>query len=220
VEKLVRQLLTKRVGRRLARKPRMTTSDAHIILKKQDPWLRSRVTRLGQIYDCILFKNILLPIAFVSPCCWNSWIQLRLQKESFEQFFLNECISSVGHGFYTWQWENRHRHRKWYQDLLTGWNCLDVNFKRGTWWPYITMYVTDPYPFNTQTMHIKSFYTQQHCYESLKTLYPGGIWARVFLFLRQLGCPLRHAARARAIAFFGRFLKIRDVDQILGLLLF
>jgi hypothetical protein len=30
-------------------------------------------------------------------------------------------------------------------------------------------------PFNTQTMHIKSFYTQQHCYVSLKTLYPGGI---------------------------------------------
>jgi hypothetical protein len=29
--------------------------------------------------------------------------------------------------------------------------------------------------FNTQTMHIKSFYTQQHCYVSLKTLCPGGI---------------------------------------------
>jgi hypothetical protein len=29
-------------------------------------------------------------------------------------------------------------------------------------------------PFNTQTMHIKSFYTQQHCYVSLKTLYLGG----------------------------------------------
>jgi hypothetical protein len=28
--------------------------------------------------------------------------------------------------------------------------------------------------FNKQTMHIKSFYTQQHCYVSLKTLYPGG----------------------------------------------
>jgi hypothetical protein len=27
-------------------------------------------------------------------------------------------------------------------------------------------------PFKTQTMHIKSFYTQQHCYVSLKTLYP------------------------------------------------
>jgi hypothetical protein len=25
--------------------------------------------------------------------------------------------------------------------------------------------------FNTQTMHIKSFYTQQHCYISLKTLW-------------------------------------------------
>jgi hypothetical protein len=30
-------------------------------------------------------------------------------------------------------------------------------------------------PFNTQTMHIKSFHTQQHRYVSLKTLYPGGI---------------------------------------------
>jgi hypothetical protein len=27
-------------------------------------------------------------------------------------------------------------------------------------------------PFNTQTMHIKSFYTQQHCYVSLKNLIP------------------------------------------------
>jgi hypothetical protein len=50
--------------------------------------------------------------------------------------------------------------------------------------------------FNTQTMHIKSFYTQQQCYVSLKTLYPGGIRTRVFLFLRQIRCPLRHAARA------------------------
>jgi hypothetical protein len=27
-------------------------------------------------------------------------------------------------------------------------------------------------PFNTQTMHIKSFYTQQHCYVTLKNLIP------------------------------------------------
>jgi hypothetical protein len=44
--------------------------------------------------------------------------------------------------------------------------------------------------FNTQAMQIKSFYTQQHCYVSLKTLYTGGIWTRVFLFLRQMWCPL------------------------------
>jgi hypothetical protein len=49
---------------------------------------------------------------------------------------------------------------------------------------------------NTQTMHIKSFYAQQHCYVSLKTLYPGGIRTRVFLLLRRVRCPLRHAARA------------------------
>jgi hypothetical protein len=29
-------------------------------------------------------------------------------------------------------------------------------------------------------MNIKSFYTQQHCYVSLKTSYPGGIRTRVF----------------------------------------
>jgi hypothetical protein len=40
--------------------------------------------------------------------------------------------------------------------------------------------------FNTQTMHIKSFYTQQHCYVSLKTLYPGRIRTRVFSFLRRM----------------------------------
>jgi hypothetical protein len=51
-------------------------------------------------------------------------------------------------------------------------------------------------PFNSQTMHIKWFYTQQHCYVSLKTLYPGGIWTRVFLLLRRMRRPLRHAARA------------------------
>jgi hypothetical protein len=49
--------------------------------------------------------------------------------------------------------------------------------------------------FNTQTMHFKSSYTQQHCYVFLKTLYPGGIRTRVFLFLRRMRCPLRHAAR-------------------------
>jgi hypothetical protein len=30
-------------------------------------------------------------------------------------------------------------------------------------------------PFSTQAMHIKSFYAQQQCYVSLKTLYLGGI---------------------------------------------
>jgi hypothetical protein len=52
---------------------------------------------------------------------------------------------------------------------------------------------------NTQTMHFKLFYTQKHSHVSLKTLYPGGIRARVFLFLRQMQCPLRHAARAKIL---------------------
>jgi hypothetical protein len=34
-------------------------------------------------------------------------------------------------------------------------------------------------PFNTQTKHIQSFYARQHCYVSLKTLYPGEIRTRV-----------------------------------------
>jgi hypothetical protein len=41
----------------------------------------------------------------------------------------------------------------------------------------------------------RSFYVQQHCYVSLKTLYPGGIETRVFLSLRRM----RHAARASTI---------------------
>jgi hypothetical protein len=41
-------------------------------------------------------------------------------------------------------------------------------------------------PLNTQTMLIKSFYTQQHCYVSLKTLHPGGIRTRVFSILRRM----------------------------------
>jgi hypothetical protein len=51
-------------------------------------------------------------------------------------------------------------------------------------------------------MHIKSFYTQQHCYISiLKTLYPDGIRTRVFSFLRWMWCSLRHAARAKSWRF-------------------
>jgi hypothetical protein len=50
--------------------------------------------------------------------------------------------------------------------------------------------------FNTQTMHIKSFFTQQHCYVSLKTLYPGGIPTWVFSFLRRMRCPMHYATRA------------------------
>jgi hypothetical protein len=51
--------------------------------------------------------------------------------------------------------------------------------------------------FNTQTMHSKSFYTALLCFPKS----PGGILARVFLFLRRTRCPLRHAAR-------GFFLKL------------
>jgi hypothetical protein len=57
-------------------------------------------------------------------------------------------------------------------------------------------------PFNTQTMHIKSFYTQQHWCVSLKTSYPGGIRTQVFSFLRRMRCPLRHAAIGQLQAIF------------------
>jgi hypothetical protein len=69
---------------------------------------------------------------------WSSWIQLRQRNESFEQFTLNECISVAGDDFYTWQKETRHKQRKWWQDLLKGWNCLDEILNE-TWWPYIAM---------------------------------------------------------------------------------
>jgi hypothetical protein len=36
---------------------------------------------------------------------------------------------------------------------------------------------------------------------SLKTLYPGGIWTWVFLFLRRMRYPLRHAARVNQVLF-------------------
>jgi hypothetical protein len=52
-------------------------------------------------------------------------------------------------------------------------------------------------PFNTQTTHIKSFCTQQHCYVSLKTFCPGRIRTRVFSFLRRMRLPLRHAVGLR-----------------------
>jgi hypothetical protein len=55
--------------------------------------------------------------------------------------------------------------------------------------------------FNTPTMLIKSFYTKQHCFVSLKALYHSGIRTRVFWFLRQMLCPLRHVARANMIVY-------------------
>jgi hypothetical protein len=42
-------------------------------------------------------------------------------------------------------------------------------------------------------------HTQQHYYVSLKTLYPGGIWTRVFLIMRRMRCPVGHAASAKVI---------------------
>jgi hypothetical protein len=61
--------------------------------------------------------------------------------------------------------------------------------------PFYNILVANAYisPFNTQTMHIKTFYAQQHSYVFLKTLYPGGIRTRIF---SRMWCPLCHAARA------------------------
>jgi hypothetical protein len=68
---------------------------------------------------------------------WVLWI------ESVQLISINECILNTGYGFYNWQCETRHRQRKWWQDLLTGWNCQDVIFKRGIHWPYVHNFVYD-----------------------------------------------------------------------------
>jgi hypothetical protein len=88
--------------------------------------------------------------------------------------------------FFTYTWISRLRWKSQYVRFL-GW-ILTTTF--------LKIFFKVIFYFNTQTMHIQSFYTQQYCYVSLKTLYPGGIRARVFSFLRRIRCPLRHAARA------------------------
>jgi hypothetical protein len=71
-------------------------------------------------------------------CCETagfSWVRYKVN-------LLNESLSmNAGQCFYTWQCETRHRQRKWCQDLLTWWNCLDVILKRRIHWPYITMWM-------------------------------------------------------------------------------
>jgi hypothetical protein len=50
-----------------------------------------------------------------------------------------------------------------------------------------------------------------------KTLYPGGIRTWVFLFLRRMRCPLRHAARAQYVRTFCsrtfRLLRSQDLED-------
>jgi hypothetical protein len=59
-------------------------------------------------------------------------------------------------------------------------SCLN-----GRLFPFLNTFVVSAFisPFNTQTMHVNSFYTQQHCYVSLKSSYPGGIWTSVIVSL-------------------------------------
>jgi hypothetical protein len=54
-------------------------------------------------------------------------------------------------------------------------------------------------PFNTQAMHIESFYTQQHCYVSIKTLYPGGIRTRDFSFLTRMSNAPRRQGKNKVV---------------------
>jgi hypothetical protein len=67
------------------------------------------------------------PLVYVL-CCETAGFSWVFGMNMFEWISLNECISDAGHGIYTWQCETRHRQRKWRQDLLTGWNCLNVIF--------------------------------------------------------------------------------------------
>jgi hypothetical protein len=55
-------------------------------------------------------------------------------------------------------------------NVLTRYNSIYIFFKKIFLWP-MPLFLH----FNAQTMHFKSFYTQQQGYVSLKTLYPGGI---------------------------------------------
>jgi hypothetical protein len=79
----------------------------------------------------------------------------------------------------------------------------DIGWQFFYFYLFLNIFVANAFisTFNTQTMHIKSFWTQQHCYVSLKTLYPGGIRTRVFSFQRRMRCPLRHAAVFYSICF-------------------
>jgi hypothetical protein len=104
----------------------------------QQQWQRShgKSTKVRNILFDVRSRSNKFPTCSNAPqLLWNSWIQLSLRNESFEQISLNECISGAGHGFYTWQQETSHRQIKWCQYLPIGWNYLDVNFKRGTCWP-------------------------------------------------------------------------------------
>jgi hypothetical protein len=81
-----------------------------------------------------VFRRFLLPTVL-----WNSWIQLRLRNESFEQISLNESISSAGHGFCTWQRETRHTYMRKVMPRPTHEVKLSKIKKNETWWPSITM---------------------------------------------------------------------------------
>jgi hypothetical protein len=90
------------------------------------------------------------------------------------------------------------------------WRNFDVRDKKRLKRFLKNIFMADAFisPFNTQTMHIKSFYTQQQCHGFLKTLYPGGIRTRVFSFLRRMRCPLRHAAKIKT------FVRKSSITQI------
>jgi hypothetical protein len=81
----------------------------------------------------------------------------------------------------TWHWAT-HRHVSNVRLVLRSFFALGPVWRFLWPLPFIS-------PFNTQQC-ILSFYTQHHCYVFLKTLYPGGIWTRDFLFLRRMRCPL------------------------------
>jgi hypothetical protein len=126
-------------------------------------------------------------VRLFSPNVWSQCLQFelrtgKLSKQTTRQF--NRTI---------WVCYN-YKYRILYNSTLTivswmlgQWTYLfNLNIFRANAFIYLFQYTNNSY---------KVIYTQ-HCYVYLKTLYPGGIRTRVFLFLRQIRCPLRHAARA------------------------
>jgi hypothetical protein len=62
---------------------------------------------------------------------------------------------------------------------------------------YIFLWPMPLFLLSTHKQCILSYFIHNSIAVSLKTFYHGGIQTRVFLFLRQMKCPLLHAARAR-----------------------
>jgi hypothetical protein len=110
--------------------------------------------------------------------------------------FCKNCDHNIGF------WEKRHFFRRKLAKIAeNGDHNIDP---RNQSYDFLKIFLR-PMPSFLVSTHkhsiFKSFYTQQHCYVSLKTLDHGRIRTRVFLFLRRMRCPRRHTARAQSYDF-------------------